>query len=147
MDDFIERFKSLGDATRLRIIRLLCEARGYLCVCEIMDVIEDSHSNVSRHLKILRIAKLVKEKKEGKWSYYSLANPESAFHRNLLQAVRNIPGEYFTHDCERLKLRLSLRKDGKCLDGLRSGKWLAAVKLLKTKDINYRDKNLKRNRG
>ncbi len=91
-----------------------------------MDAIEDSHSNISRHLKILRTAKLVKEKKEGKWAYFSLADSDSAFHKNLLQAIRSIPGEYFAEDSGRLKLRLSLREDGKCIDGLKSEKWMAA---------------------
>ena len=54
MKEFVEQVKALGDATRLKIIRLLCEAREDLCVCEIMDAIEISHCNISRHLKILK---------------------------------------------------------------------------------------------
>lgn len=146
MDQFIEQLKSLGDVTRLKIIRLLCEAGEELCVCEIMDAIEDSHSNVSRHLKIMRAAGLVKEKKEGRWAYFSLADPDSPFHRNLLQAVRNMPVEKFTDDIERLKLRLSLREGEKCVDGLKSERWMAAQKLIKAVNITRYNKERKQSR-
>jgi ArsR family transcriptional regulator len=142
MTEFVEQLKSLGDVTRLKIIRLLCEA-GELCVCEIMDAIEDSHSNISRHLKILRAAGLVKEKKEGRWAYFSLADPDSPFHRDLLQAVRNMPAENFTDDIERLKLRLSLREGEKCVDGLKSERWMAAQKLISAVNINHYNKEKK----
>ena len=52
-----------------------------------MDALEVSHSNVSRHLKILKTAGFVKEKKEGRWVHFFLAEPDSPFHKNLLQAV------------------------------------------------------------
>jgi ArsR family transcriptional regulator len=147
MEEFVEQFKSLGDATRLKIIRLLCEAGEELCVCEIMDAIEDSHSNISRHLKILRAAGLVKEIKEGRWAYFSLADPDSPFHTNLLQAVRNIPAEIFVNDIERLKLRLSLREGEKCIDGLKSERWMAAQKLIRAVNINrYKNKRIRSRR-
>jgi ArsR family transcriptional regulator, arsenate/arsenite/antimonite-responsive transcriptional repressor len=141
MEQFVKQLKSLGDASRMKIIRLLCEANDDLCVCEIMDAIEDSHSNISRHLKILRAAGLVNEKKEGRWAYFSLADSDSAFHKNLLQTIRSIPGKYIADDSERLKLRLSLREDGKCIDGLKSEKWTAAMKFIRTEKVTrYRNK-------
>jgi ArsR family transcriptional regulator, arsenate/arsenite/antimonite-responsive transcriptional repressor len=136
MEQFVEQFKSLGDVTRLKIVRLLFEAGEELCVCEIMDAIQDSHSNISRHLKILKAAGFVKEKKEGKWAYCSLADPHSPSHRNLLEAVRNMSAENFANDIKRLKLRLSLRESGKCVDGLKSEKWMSALRLIKTENIN-----------
>jgi ArsR family transcriptional regulator, arsenate/arsenite/antimonite-responsive transcriptional repressor len=146
MEEFVEQFKSLGDATRLKIIRLLCEAGEELCVCEIMDAIEDSHSNISRHLKILRAAGLVKEQKEGRWAYFSLTDPDSPFHGNLLQAVRNMPAENFTDDIERLKLRLSLREGEKCVDGLKSERWMSAQKLIRSVTINRYSNKRKQSR-
>jgi ArsR family transcriptional regulator len=146
MEQFVEQIKSLGDGTRLKIIRLMIEERDNLCVCEIMDALEISHSNVSRHLKILKIAGFVKEKKEGRWVHFSLADPESPFHRNLLQAVRNMPADNFADDIERLKLRLSLREDGKCVDGLKSEKWMSAMKLIKAESINRYNSKQERSR-
>jgi ArsR family transcriptional regulator len=84
MEQFVEQLKSLGDVTRLKIIRLMIEVREDLCVCEIMDALEVSHCNISRHLKILKTAGYVKEKKEGRWVHFSLAHPERPFHKNLL---------------------------------------------------------------
>lgn len=146
MEQFVEQIKSLGDGTRLKMLRLMMEAKQKLCVCEIMDAIGDSHSNISRHLKILRAAGLVKEKKEGKWAYFSLADPESPFHRNLLQAVRNMPADKLADELERLKLRLSLREDGKCVDGLKSEKWMSALKLIKAESINRYNRKQERSR-
>jgi ArsR family transcriptional regulator len=140
MNEFVEQFKSLGDATRMKIIRLLCEAKKDLCVCEIMDALEVSHCNISRHLKILKTAGFVKEKKEGRWVHFFLADPGSPFQKNLLEAVWNMPAENFANDIERLKLRLSLREDGKCVDGLKSEKWMAALKLIRAENINRYDK-------
>jgi len=146
MKEFVEQAKALGDVTRLKMIRLLCEAREDLCVCEIMDALEVSHSNVSRHLKILKTTGFVKEKKEGRWVHFSLARPVGPFHKNLLLAVRNMPAENFADDVERLKLRLSLREDGKCIDGLKSEKWMAALKLIKAKNIHRYNNNRERSR-
>lgn len=140
MKEFVEQLKSLGDVTRLKIIRLLCEAREDLCVCEIMDALEVSHCNISRHLKILKTAGVVEERKEGRWVHFSIANPESPFHKNLLLAIGNLPAELFAADIERLQLRLSLREEGKCVDGLKSEKWMAAQKLIKAESLNQYDK-------
>lgn len=58
-----EVFKALGEPTRLRIIRLLAEKE--LCVCDLEEIMDISQPRVSQHLKILKQAGLVKERKEG----------------------------------------------------------------------------------
>lgn len=70
VDSLVEIFKSLGDATRLKIVIALsaCE----LCVCDIAAVCNISESAVSHHLKILRMLKIVQFRKEGKIVYYRL---------------------------------------------------------------------------
>jgi len=137
MKEFVEQAKALGDVTRLKMIRLLCEAMGDLCVCEIMDALEISHSNVSRHLKILKSTGFVKENKEGRWVHFFLAEPGSPFHKNLLLAVGNMPADLFAADIERMQLRVSLREGGKCVDGLQSEKWMGALKLIRARNINH----------
>lgn len=129
MEEFVEYFKALSDITRLKIMWILSKANAELCVCEVMDSLEESHYNISRHLKILKTAKLVKEKKEGKWVYFSLADPKHPFHEFVLQTVLNIPEQYFFNDTRRLKLRLSLRENERCVDGLKSEKWIQLLKL------------------
>lgn len=56
-------FKALGEPTRLKIIRLLAEQE--LCVCELEEVMQISQPRISQHLKILKQAGLVNERREG----------------------------------------------------------------------------------
>lgn len=65
-------FKILGDSTRAKIIAALDQ--NEMCVCDIANVLQMSKSSVSHQLAILRKAKLVKFKKEGKTVYYSLSD-------------------------------------------------------------------------
>ena len=67
-------FKALGDETRLTIVQLLVGRE--LCVCDILDSFVMSQPAISHHLKILRQAGVVRDKREGKWIYYSL-NPST----------------------------------------------------------------------
>lgn len=66
-----ELFKILGDPTRLRLVQALSKAEE-LCVCDIALVLGMSQSAVSHQLAILRQARLVKYRKDGKVVYYSL---------------------------------------------------------------------------
>ncbi|WP_235533115.1 ArsR/SmtB family transcription factor [Paenibacillus sp. Leaf72] len=69
-----EAYKLLADKTRLTIIALLKERE--LCVCDITEMIGMSQPNASQHLRKLKAAGLLSEKKKGQWVYYSL-NPEA----------------------------------------------------------------------
>lgn len=66
-----DRFKALADSTRLQIIHLLM-ARGEMCVCEFMALLDLTQPNVSFHLKTLKHAGFVTARKEGKWMFYTL---------------------------------------------------------------------------
>ena len=66
-------FKALADETRLRILKIL-EVRE-MCVCEVMVALDLTQPTASHHLGILENAGLVKDRKEGKWVFYSLADP------------------------------------------------------------------------
>jgi ArsR family transcriptional regulator len=70
MDEFIKVFKALGEPTRLRILKILAE--NEMCVCEIEKVLEMTQPRISQHLKVLKHAQLVHERKEGRWSYFSV---------------------------------------------------------------------------
>ncbi len=63
-------FKALGDATRVRILAAL--AVGELCVCDLSAVLDMSQSAVSHQLRLLRAAKLVRFRRDGKNVFYSL---------------------------------------------------------------------------
>lgn len=64
------RLQALSDETRLEIIARL--ARGERCVCELTGAMDAAQSRLSFHLKVLKNAGLVTDRREGRWSYYSL---------------------------------------------------------------------------
>lgn len=70
--DLSELFKIFGDSTRIKIINALLN--NELCVNEIAEHINISQSAVSHQLRILKGSKLVKYKKAGNLTYYSLAD-------------------------------------------------------------------------
>jgi len=67
--------KALADETRLRA---LCALRGKeLCVCQIVELLGLAPSTVSKHLWLLRQARLVEGRKEGRWMFYRLAGRDA----------------------------------------------------------------------
>src|SRR5918993_26617 len=67
-------FHALSDETRLAVLEML--RGGERCVCELQDALDAAQSRLSFHLKVLKEAGLVRDRKEGRWSYYALV-PES----------------------------------------------------------------------
>jgi len=63
-------FKALGEPTRLKIVKLL--SLQELCVCELVAVLDISQPRVSQHLKVLKKAGLIRERKERQRCFYSL---------------------------------------------------------------------------
>lgn len=118
MEKYVDLYKALSDKMRLRIMRVLCQANQELCVCEIMDSLNESQYNVSRHLKILKNSGLVQERKEGRWVFYSLSKPTNQVQERLLYTIQVIPKELLAKDIKRLKERLSLRENGKVVIGM-----------------------------
>lgn len=68
------RFHALADETRLQIINRL--SGGEQCVCDLMDLLGTAQSLLSFHLKTLKDAGILIDRREGRWVYYSL-NPEA----------------------------------------------------------------------
>lgn len=66
-------FQALGDETRLRIVQQLCA--GECCVCDLQDSVGSYQSRLSFHLRKLKDAGLVDDRREGRWVYYVL-NPD-----------------------------------------------------------------------
>jgi ArsR family transcriptional regulator len=86
MERIVRMLKALGDPTRLRIVRLL-NARADLCVCEIVDALQLPQYSVSRHLAVLKAARLLADWRQGKWMHYSLDPRLSRQDRALISAV------------------------------------------------------------
>lgn len=68
-----EQFKLLADPTRTRLLYALLEA-GELCVCDLAETIGVHESSVSHALRLLRTAGIVRNRRDGRMIYYSLAD-------------------------------------------------------------------------
>ena len=73
MDDLLSITKALGDRNRLRALMALADRE--LCVCQIIELLDLAPSTVSKHMHILRQARLVEATKRGRWVHYRLAGP------------------------------------------------------------------------
>ncbi|MDH4154164.1 MAG: metalloregulator ArsR/SmtB family transcription factor [Nitrospira sp.] len=67
----VELFHALSDETRLALIDRLKD--GEQCVCELTDAMKAGQSRLSFHLKVLKDAGLVEDRRDGRWMYYSLS--------------------------------------------------------------------------
>jgi len=81
---FLNIAKALSDENRVRALMML--SRGELCVCQLIEMLGLAPSTVSKHMSILRQARLVQARKEGRWMYYSL--PDEDARRCVLEAVQ-----------------------------------------------------------
>ncbi len=88
LSEVAELFKIFGDPTRIRILYVLFEAE--VCVCDLAEILQMSQSAISHQLRILKGSKLVKNRREGKSIFYSLADDH----------VRTIISQGMEHVCE-----------------------------------------------
>ncbi len=79
-------FKCLADDTRLHAT-LLIASEGELCVCELMQALDDSQPKISRHLAQLRNCGVLDDVRRGQWVYYSLAPDLPQWAMQALQAA------------------------------------------------------------
>ncbi|MBL4937028.1 winged helix-turn-helix transcriptional regulator [Clostridium sp. YIM B02515] len=82
--DLADLFKILGDSTRIKILCALFQAE--MCVCDIAALLGMTQSAISHQLRVLKQARLVKNRKEGKVVYYSLEDEhvKSIFDQGLI---------------------------------------------------------------
>jgi len=119
IDKYVKILKALGEPTRLKILKLLSVRSMY--VCELESVLQMSQPRISQHLRIMKEAGLVTEKKDAQRIFYSLQiqyinenlkNLISFFHTELGELPQ------FKEECLRLKqldndIDISLCKEGK----------------------------------
>ena len=90
LDQTAQLFHALSDATRLGILERL--GGGERCVCELMDSLDAAQSRLSFHLKVLKDAGLVTDRRDGRWVYYTLSvdalDDVAAFAGELKSAAR-----------------------------------------------------------
>ena len=107
MRDTLQVFKALSDETRLRILHLL--QKQELCVCELVDILKMEQSRISHQLQILKNARLVNDRREGKWIVYSLnTRDDGSCNREVFHLLKTVldNDEIVQEDEHRLKLCL-----------------------------------------
>jgi ArsR family transcriptional regulator len=82
-------FHALSDRTRLAIVQRL--RAGERCVCELTDALEAAQSRLSFHLKVLKDAGLVSDRREGRWMYYTLSPDALAEVAELAETLGSAP--------------------------------------------------------
>ncbi|MFZ0430087.1 MAG: metalloregulator ArsR/SmtB family transcription factor [Acidobacteriota bacterium] len=85
LQDFMDVTRALADESRIRT--LLALEQGELCVCQITEILDLAPSTVSKHMALLRQARLVDSRKEGRWIYYRLPDDPSPAVRQALDWV------------------------------------------------------------
>jgi ArsR family transcriptional regulator len=87
-----EVFNALSDPARIEIIQILLD--GEHCVCDLQDHLESAQSRLSYHLKVLKDAGLVTDRREGRWSYYTLHREAFVEAEELLATLRPKASRY-----------------------------------------------------
>jgi ArsR family transcriptional regulator, arsenate/arsenite/antimonite-responsive transcriptional repressor len=113
--DLMAVTKALADESRVRI--LLALEAGELCVCQIVELLQLAPSTVSKHVSILKQARLVDGRKEGRWMFYRLADddgPAEAKEMSALIFRLTAAAARRREDAKRLKQILKMDRDELC---------------------------------
>ncbi len=124
MFDFLNITKALAEENRLRIM-LALEGRE-LCVCQLIELLELAPSTVSKHMSVLRQARLVDGRKEGRWMYYRLADERASVvvKEAIAWVKKSLSGNERIHeDVNRLKEILKIDRGVLCSRQTRSSVW------------------------
>jgi DNA-binding transcriptional ArsR family regulator len=115
MLDFMAIAKALADENRVRM--LLALRNQELCVCQIIELAGLAPSTVSKHMSILRQARLVEARKEGRWVHYRLAgsNASPAVREAIAWVQKSLADEpRVARDAERLREILKMDPEALC---------------------------------
>jgi len=89
MRDLVKSFKALSDPIRIRILKLL--KKKTMCVCELTSVLKIGQSNMSHHLRILKEAGLINDKRNGLWVDYELSHGEyNKYATEILKTISKV---------------------------------------------------------
>lgn len=111
MERLVQFFKALSDETRLRALMLL--THGELCVCDVMAVLEQPQSKVSRHLAYLKHSGLVQSRRVGVWMHYRLDESSRGAHRSLVKCLKAELSHLAPFRTDKEKM-LELKRRGGC---------------------------------
>ena len=115
MFEFLNITKALAEENRIRILMALQGQE--LCVCQLIELLQLAPSTVSKHMSVLRQARLVTGRKDGRWMYYRLAdyNEPMAATQALGWLKTSLAGERrIREDTKRLKEILKIDREVLC---------------------------------
>jgi DNA-binding transcriptional ArsR family regulator len=122
MFEFLNITKALAEENRIRILMAL-EVEE-LCVCQVIELLELAPSTVSKHMSVLRQARLVESRKDGRWMFYRLADESAPAEVNeaIVWIKKSLaPNKRIHEDAKRLKEILKIDRDILCRRQTRSG--------------------------
>ncbi len=118
LKEAVDLFHALSDETRLRLLKLLIDSDTEPCVCELEDALELPQYSVSKHLNMLKRVGLLESRREGTWVYYYLFRDLEPGIKNILKSIGKVlDDKTFQKDKKRLRKRIALREEGKCVVG------------------------------
>lgn len=123
MRRIVRTTKALADENRIRIIGVL-KGRE-LCVCQLIELLCLAPSTVSKHLSVLRNARLIESRKQGRWMFYRLSDlPATETNAEAIAwTLRSIADtDRFMQDCRRIEEILKIDPEILCSQQTRSGK-------------------------
>src|SRR5699024_2941759 len=88
MDKAAEILKLLGNETRLTMLKILDDHD--CCVCEIVEIFQETQPLIRQHIRKIRDIALIKEERRGQWIFYSI-NKDSEFYSFVLQLINLLP--------------------------------------------------------
>jgi len=111
LKDLITIYKALSDETRLKILKLL--EKGELCVCDIVSAFNTSQPKISFHLSILKEAGLITDRKQGKWSHYSIVASDMFRRFIVLSSLERIEESDIEEELKKLEAFLQEKNNKK----------------------------------
>ena len=127
MFEFVTITKALAEENRLRILMAL--EGEELCVCQLIELLKLAPSTVSKHVSVLRQARLVEGRKDGRWIFYRLADASSP--SEVTEAIAWVKtslavDDRIRADAKRLKDILKIDREVLCSQQARSSEREAA---------------------
>ena len=93
----VDLFHALSDETRLEIIDML--RSGERCVCDLTEALDAAQSRLSFHLKVLKDAGIVRDRKDGRWVHYELDREAFEEIEELIKAMKPAAGRSNDRNC------------------------------------------------
>ncbi|MGK4115379.1 metalloregulator ArsR/SmtB family transcription factor [Lysinibacillus capsici] len=92
-----KQLKAAADLNRIKL--LACMKNGEVCVCDIVDVLGISQPAVSQHLRKLKEAGIITERKVGTWKHYRLVEDQTPLMKGILEQIQPLKGCNWSTDC------------------------------------------------